>query len=164
MTWFPPVHAYEVYLLLSIQVLKTCMPNLRLFQFSNSRWEIVCKLADILIKKLFHSYFHHCWNVLMKDWLLAFVLLALIRGDLIPQMIVWNTATNVTWTEHQSKLSMMALVALNCQHFQSTKNSSSCHWIYGYIYPQIKQNKWAYNFLAWTKHCSRLCSNPSSRG
>lgn len=131
MTWFPPVHAYEVYLLLSIQVLKTRMPNLRLFQFSNSRWEIICKLADILIKKLFHSYFRHCWNVLMKDWLLAFVLLALGRGNLMPQMIVWNTATNVTWIEHQSKLSMMALVALNCQRFQSTKNSSSCHWIYG---------------------------------
>lgn len=104
MTWFPPVHAYEVYLLLSIQVLKTRMPNLRLFQFSNSRWEIICKLADILIKKLFHSYFRHCWNVLMKDWLLAFVLLALGRGNLMPQMIVWNTATNVTWIEHQSKL------------------------------------------------------------
>lgn len=91
-------------LLLSIQALKTCMPNLGLLQFSFQKaigksyanWQTYW-----LIRKLFHSYFHHRWNVLMMAWLLQFVLLALICGNSMPRMIIWTTS--LTWSEHLSK-------------------------------------------------------------
>lgn len=45
------VHAFQAHLLLSIQLLETCMPNLRPLQSPRQRaaGESVCKLSDILI-------------------------------------------------------------------------------------------------------------------
>lgn len=122
------VHAFQAHLLLSIQLLKTCMPNLRPLQSSRQRaaGEFVCKLSDILIdaKTFPFMLLISVGMFLVRGRLSAFALQALICGSLVPQLIVWN----YKFVLDQPELSVVACffwLPLSL----SSKHSSSCRRI-----------------------------------